>query len=149
MVRCYFGNNNELSEKWMVRVMNFGQDRPTDVPQVNYKMKINANDLNEWSKMVMLEIKNDAQLFPDDWGTLGQFLQTNDGIDFTTLLKTDAIMAYQFAVDFAHDILLDVEQRYGLPFDQKPVYQLNTVEAIEIKEQTLLIQGKAFILETN
>lgn len=149
MVRCYFGNNNELSEKWMVRVMNFGQDRPTDVPQVNYKMKINANDLNEWSKMVMLEIKNDAQLFPDDWGTLGQFLQTNDGIDFTTLLQTDAIMAYQFAVDFAHDILLDVEQRYGLPFDQKPVYQLNTVEAIEIKEQTLLIQGKAFILETN
>jgi hypothetical protein len=149
MVRCYFGNNNELSEKWMVRVMNFGQDRPTDVPQVIYKMKINANDLNEWSKIVMLEIKNDAQLFPDDWGTLGQFLQTNDGIDFTTLLQTDAIMAYQFAVDFAHDILLDVEQRYGLPFDQKPVYQLNTVEAIEIKEHTLLIQGKAFILETN
>jgi len=147
MVRCYFGNNPELSEKWMVRVMNFGQDRPTNVPKVNYKMEIEANDLNEWSKKVILEIKEDTQLFPDDWGTLGQFLLTNDGMDFTTLLETNAIIAYQFAVEFAHDILLNVEERYGLPFYQKPIYELNTVDAIEIKEQTLLIQGKAFIIE--
>lgn len=145
MIQCYFGKEHELSDKWMVRAMNFGQDRPKDVLKTTYQMIIEVDELNAWSKTIFQEIKDDAQNFPEDWGMLGQLLKTSEGIDFTTLLKIDTKAAHEFVVEFSYDILLTIEKQ-GTPWHLKPTYQLNTVDNIEIKEQTLIFQGQAFLM---
>jgi hypothetical protein len=145
MVECYFGNDDELSQNWMVSPMNFGQNLQVNESICPYKMSINVKYLKEWSIKVFSEIIADAQNFPDDWGRLGQILKQYDGIDFTALLKMDSLVAYEFAVDFAYEILLDVERRHSLPLLVNPVYQLHTSDGIELSEQRLIIQGKAII----
>ncbi|ANE49850.1 hypothetical protein [Flavisolibacter tropicus] len=143
MVECYFGNDNEASQNWGVCAMNFGQNIQVNKPICLYKMSINVKDLKEWSERVFSEIKADAQNFPNDWGRLGQILKEYDGIDFTALLRLDSLVAYEFAVDFAYEILLDVEKKHRSPPLVSPVYLLYTFDRIELSEQRLFIYGNA------
>ena len=143
MVECYFGNDDELSQSWMVSAMNFGQNIQAYESVCQYKMSIKVEYLKNWSIKAFSEIKADAQNFPDDWGRLGQLLKEYDGIDFTALIKIDFSVAYEFAIDSAYEILLEAERRHGMPFLEKPVYQLHTSDQIELSEQRLIIHGKA------
>jgi hypothetical protein len=143
MIECYFGKDNELSQNWMVSAMNFGQNIQLYESVCLYKMSIEVEYLKDWSIKTFREIKADALNFPEDWGKLGQIVKEYDGIDFTALLKMDSFVAYEFAVDCAYEILLEVERRNNLPRHVNPIYQLHTSDRIELSEQQLIIHGKA------
>lgn len=145
MAQCFFGIKNELSDRWMVRSMNFNQDRPEDVPKTIYRMTIEVNELNEWSKTIFLEIKADAQNFPEDWDLLGKHLIKNTDINLSLLIETDIKTAHTFVNDFSYDILLTIEKQCPT-FHLKPAYLINTVDSVKISDQKLHIQGQAFIM---
>lgn len=147
MIQCYFGKDQKLSKKWMIRVMNFGQDRPNDVLKTSYEMVIDISTVNKLTKRILLELKEDGVLLPEFREPLDELLVTLPEPNLIDLISENYTMAHQFLFDFSHRILIELEKNQGWPLHLNPKYQLNTVDEIKIKEQNILIKGKAFIMD--
>lgn len=146
MVKLYFGKNREPSDQWMVRVMNFSQDRSENVAQINYEMVVDAELLSRLTEKNLLEIKEDALAFPHDWAKLGEILVGLDHPTFSELLKTSSNAAKDFLLDMSLDILNQIEMREGQSAKKQIKYVLNTVDKVSINKQQITFEGFAFVL---
>ncbi len=146
MLECWFEIKDETTERWMVRVMNFGQNRPYDKPKTKFKMIVDKSLINELTQKDLLDIKHDAENFPDDWDGLGSILLALKNPTFYDVEKADGSIAQKYIFEFGYDILILLEMHYKNKLKAESVdYILNSVDVVAIEKDKIIITGEAFI----
>ncbi len=144
MINIFFGDKKFPSNKWMVRVMNFGQKPFGDMPSMRYEMVLEKSVINEITRSDFCDIKEDAKDFPHDWGTLGAILLQQDHPSYIQIESEDQAVAKEYLLDFGYDILIELEKKYHDYPDNGIDYVINSVEDIKIGEEQITFCGQAF-----
>ncbi len=144
MMPCYFKNIQGQSTEWIVRPMNFGQLLKSTIETTEYTLTISIFDVDEISKNILNDIKEDVQKFPDDWGDVGKILQSMEDPSFLKIQKLNPKISQEFIEEFSFNILNALEmKKYQKTKNSNYKYILNTIEEVQVENSQILISGIA------
>lgn len=144
MIKFFFGENKVPSDRWMIRVMNFGQKGFGDVPSTRYEIVLEKSLIDEITRSAFCDIKEEAKDFPQDWGTLGRILLQQSQPSYIQVENEDQSVAKEYLFDFGYDILIEFEKKYHKYPDDGIDYVINSIEEVEMGQENITFRGEAF-----
>lgn len=125
-----------ILEGWAMPAMNFGHD--LGLPLVGYELSLAKGDVVGVLDDFLIEVREDAGNFPEDWGKLGECILGMGQVSFVALEALDFAVAEEFVSEFAFDLLNKVAP-CGV---EESEFVLNTVEEVELSEESVRVRGK-------